>query len=103
MYATGTEPTGQKYSFLTHTSFMNILSNKRKLWVAYVFTFLYAILGLAFVFFLSLKMTSKIEENRHAETDLAEWTLMIDGIPTYLHVKEVDMMLEEIFTTWFRD
>lgn len=48
-------------------------------------------------------MTSKIEENWHSETDLAERTLMIDGIPTDLHVKEVDLMIEEIFTTWFRN
>jgi len=63
LYATESDALNSKYSFLTHTSLMNIVHNRRKLWVAYVFTFLYAILGLAFVFFLSLKMTSKIEEN----------------------------------------
>lgn len=103
MYLSGGDIANQKYSFLTQTSFMNILTSWKKLWVAYIFTFLYAIFGLTFVFFLSRKMTSKIEENWHSETDLAERTLMIDGIPTDLHVKEVDLMIEEIFTTWFRN
>jgi hypothetical protein len=95
-------PKSSSYSLLTRASMINIMSDRTRIWVVYLFSFGYSIGGLGFIYFLCVKMTKKTQSSKLGESELAERSLMITGIPTSIHVTQCNIMLYEIFNERFR-